>query len=180
MYVRSWQHQSRSSVAQLLRQDRSGSDSGFVTSLAGSLPKVQFRDVLTGGDRFGDGAAGGSWWGHSLVNWMGVTYLPPTYFMSFGPFCMFSRTSHDVLGGESAWHLQLSHPAGSLKSHTSLVSSLIISVPLNSLVRLKLWSKMAKGNHGKSCPVCSGTLSIKGDTPGISPAREALRCQGVS
>ena len=63
MYVRSWQHQSRSSVAQLLRQDRSGSDSGFVTSLAGSLPKVQFRDVLTGGDRFGDGAAGGSWWG---------------------------------------------------------------------------------------------------------------------
>lgn len=30
-------------------QDRSGSDSGFVTSLAGSLPKVQFRDVLTGG-----------------------------------------------------------------------------------------------------------------------------------
>lgn len=40
------------------REDRSGSDSGFVTSLAGSLPKVQFRDVLTGGDDLGMGAEG--------------------------------------------------------------------------------------------------------------------------
>lgn len=41
------------------REDRSGSDSGFVTSLAGSLPKVAtFRDVLTGGDNLGMGAEG--------------------------------------------------------------------------------------------------------------------------
>ena len=74
------------------REDRSGSDSGFVTSLAGSLPKVQFRDVLTGGGRRGDG--GRMFYG-SLVDFFlgwffgqfdGGTHVPSSYFMRFRPF----------------------------------------------------------------------------------------------
>ena len=42
-----WSKKNKSSISN--RQERSGSESSFVTSLAGSLPKVRPRDVLTGG-----------------------------------------------------------------------------------------------------------------------------------
>ena len=108
------------------REDRSGSDSGFVTSLAGSLPKVQFRDVLTGGGRRGDGGRMlfGSWvdflfWVGFSANLMGVhTYR--TIYVAIS--CVF------VLSFELAvtsWKVRVLgicsvDPVVSLKSHASL------------------------------------------------------------
>ena len=97
------------------RENRSGSDSGFVTSLAGSLPKVQFRDVLTGGD-FGDGCRGLD----EKANLMGVhTYQ--TYQLPIS--CVFVYACS--LGAMMSWKVRVLgicsfDPVGSLKSHTSL------------------------------------------------------------